>query len=77
MMIHKQKIMFGFMKFLLVAQTLRWMVTVTTSEPLILRWIMIIVILSEDGKSNIDSYELYVELKFLQDFVPKENIGPC
>ena len=35
------------------------------------------VILSEDGKSNIDSYELYVELKFLQDFVPKENIGPC
>ncbi|XP_066313482.1 uncharacterized protein [Miscanthus floridulus] len=29
-----------------------------------------------DGKSDVDANELYVELKFLQDFIPKENMGP-
>ena len=32
--------------------------------------------LSKDGKSDIDANDLYVELKFLQDFIPKENMGP-
>ena len=32
--------------------------------------------LKKDGKSDIDANELYVELKFLQDFIPKENMGP-
>ena len=34
------------------------------------------VALSKDGKSDIDANDLYVELKFLQDFIPKENMGP-
>jgi hypothetical protein len=34
------------------------------------------VALSKDGKSYIDANDLYVELKFLQDFIPKENMGP-
>jgi hypothetical protein len=29
-----------------------------------------------DGKSDIDDNELYMELKFIQDFMPKENMGP-
>ncbi|XP_066398375.1 uncharacterized protein [Miscanthus floridulus] len=33
-------------------------------------------VLTKDGKSDVDANELYVELKFLQDFIPKENIGP-
>ena len=32
--------------------------------------------LTKDGKSDIDASELYVELMFLQDFIPKDNIGP-
>jgi hypothetical protein len=32
--------------------------------------------LKEDGKSDIDANELYMELKFIQDFMPKENMGP-
>jgi hypothetical protein len=32
--------------------------------------------LSKDGKSDIDANDLYVELKFLQDFISKENMGP-
>ena len=31
--------------------------------------------LSKDGKLDIDANELY-KLKFLQDFIPKENMGP-
>lgn len=31
--------------------------------------------LSKDGKSDIDANDLYVELKFLQDFISKENMG--
>ncbi|KAM3198715.1 hypothetical protein ACQJBY_073716 [Aegilops geniculata] len=34
------------------------------------------VALRKDGKSDIDANELYVELMFLQNFMPKENIGP-
>ncbi|XP_037474290.1 zinc finger MYM-type protein 1-like [Triticum dicoccoides] len=34
------------------------------------------VALTKDGKSDIDANELYVELMFLQNFIPKENIGP-
>ena len=34
------------------------------------------VALKKDGKSDIDANELYAELMFLQNFVPKENIGP-
>uniref|UniRef100_A0A453IE32 HAT C-terminal dimerisation domain-containing protein n=1 Tax=Aegilops tauschii subsp. strangulata TaxID=200361 RepID=A0A453IE32_AEGTS len=34
------------------------------------------VALEKDGKSDIDANELYVELMFLQNFMPKENIGP-
>uniref|UniRef100_A0A453QDS6 HAT C-terminal dimerisation domain-containing protein n=1 Tax=Aegilops tauschii subsp. strangulata TaxID=200361 RepID=A0A453QDS6_AEGTS len=30
----------------------------------------------KDGKSDIDANELYAELMFLQNFMPKENIGP-
>jgi hypothetical protein len=26
--------------------------------------------------SNIDAKELYMELKFLQEFIPKEKMGP-
>jgi len=33
-------------------------------------------VLTKDGKSDVDANELYVELKFLQDFIPKENMGP-
>uniref|UniRef100_A0A453SMN5 HAT C-terminal dimerisation domain-containing protein n=2 Tax=Aegilops tauschii subsp. strangulata TaxID=200361 RepID=A0A453SMN5_AEGTS len=33
------------------------------------------VALRKDGKSDIDASELYVELMFLQNFMPKENIG--
>uniref|UniRef100_A0A8I7B0C9 HAT C-terminal dimerisation domain-containing protein n=1 Tax=Hordeum vulgare subsp. vulgare TaxID=112509 RepID=A0A8I7B0C9_HORVV len=30
----------------------------------------------KDKQSDIDANELFVELKFLQNFMPKENIGP-
>jgi hypothetical protein len=33
-------------------------------------------VLTRDGKFDIDATELYVELKFLQDFIPKENMSP-
>jgi len=33
-------------------------------------------VLTKDGKSDVDANELYVELKFLQGFIPKENMGP-
>jgi hypothetical protein len=33
-------------------------------------------VLKRDGKSNIDANELYTELRFLQDFIPRENMGP-
>ena len=33
-------------------------------------------ILTKDGKSDIDASELYVELRFLKDFIPKDNMGP-
>jgi hypothetical protein len=32
--------------------------------------------LEKDGKSDIDANELYAELKFLQNFIPQENMGP-
>ena len=32
--------------------------------------------LRKDGKSDVDANELYTELKFLQGFVPDENMGP-
>lgn len=32
--------------------------------------------LKRDEKSDIDANELYTELRFLQDFIPKENMGP-
>ena len=32
--------------------------------------------LRKDKKSDIDANDLFVELKFLQNFMPKENIGP-
>jgi hypothetical protein len=32
--------------------------------------------LKKDGKSDIDANELYMELKFIQDFMPKENTRP-
>jgi hypothetical protein len=32
--------------------------------------------LKKDGKSDIDANELYMELKFIQDFMPKENMRP-
>jgi hypothetical protein len=31
--------------------------------------------LTSDGKSDINANEMYVELKLLQDFIPKENMG--
>ncbi|XBI00694.1 hypothetical protein VPH35_129649 [Triticum aestivum] len=34
------------------------------------------VALKKDGKSDIDANEPYAELMFLQNFMPKENIGP-
>ena len=33
-------------------------------------------VLTSDGKSDIDANELYLELKFLQDFIPRESMGP-
>ena len=30
----------------------------------------------KDKQSDIDANDLFVELKFLQNFMPKENIGP-
>ena len=33
-------------------------------------------ILTKDGKFDIAASELYVELKFLQDFIPKDDMGP-
>jgi hypothetical protein len=33
--------------------------------------------LKRDGKSDVDANELYMELKFLQEFMPKENMGPA
>ena len=33
--------------------------------------------LKKDGKSDVDANELYMELKFLQEFMPKENMGPA
>jgi len=33
-------------------------------------------VLKKDEKSNIDAKELYMELKFLQDFIPEERMGP-
>jgi hypothetical protein len=33
-------------------------------------------IANENRKSDIDTNELYVELKLLRDFIPKENMGP-
>jgi len=33
-------------------------------------------VLTKDGKSDVDANDLYVELKFLQGFIPKENMGP-
>jgi hypothetical protein len=33
-------------------------------------------VLKRDGKSDVDANELYTELRFLQDFIPKENMGP-
>ena len=32
-------------------------------------------VLTKDGKSDVDANDLYVELKFLQGFIPKENMG--
>jgi hypothetical protein len=32
--------------------------------------------LKKDGRSDIDANELYMELKFIQDFVPNKNMGP-
>jgi hypothetical protein len=33
-------------------------------------------VLKRDGKSDIDANELYTELRFLQDLIPRENMGP-
>ncbi|XP_066375233.1 uncharacterized protein [Miscanthus floridulus] len=33
-------------------------------------------VLKKDEKSDIDAKELYMELKFLQDFIPEERMGP-
>jgi hypothetical protein len=33
-------------------------------------------VLKKDGKSDIDAKELYMELKFLREFIPKERMGP-
>jgi hypothetical protein len=32
--------------------------------------------LKRDGQSDIDANDLFVELSFLQDFIPQENMGP-
>jgi hypothetical protein len=32
--------------------------------------------LRKDKKIDIDANDLYVELKFLQGFIPRENMGP-
>jgi hypothetical protein len=32
--------------------------------------------LTKDGKSDIDANDLYVELMFIQDFMPDRNMGP-
>jgi hypothetical protein len=32
--------------------------------------------IKNDGKSDVDANELYMELKFIQDFMPTENMGP-
>jgi hypothetical protein len=32
--------------------------------------------LKKDGKPSLNANELYMELKFIQDFMPKENMGP-
>jgi hypothetical protein len=32
--------------------------------------------LNKEGQSDIDAKELYAELKFLQNFIPKEKMGP-
>ncbi|CAA0829052.1 hAT family dimerisation domain [Striga hermonthica] len=32
--------------------------------------------LKKDGKSDIDAKELYMELKFLREFIPEERMGP-
>ena len=34
------------------------------------------VALTRDGNSDPAASELYVELRFLQDFIPKDNMGP-
>nr|AWA44684.1 hypothetical protein SS27B03_000004 [Saccharum spontaneum] len=33
-------------------------------------------VLKKDGKSDIDAKELYMELKFVPEFIPKERMGP-
>ena len=33
-------------------------------------------VLKRDGKSDIDANELYTKLRFLQDFIPRESMGP-
>jgi hypothetical protein len=33
-------------------------------------------VIKKDGKSDIDANEPYMELKFIQDSMPKENTGP-
>lgn len=33
-------------------------------------------VLKKDGTSDIDAKELYMELKFLREFIPKERMGP-
>jgi hypothetical protein len=33
-------------------------------------------VLKKDGKSDIDAKELYMELKFLREFIPKETMRP-
>jgi len=33
-------------------------------------------VLKKDGKSDIDAKELYMELKFLQEFIPNGRMGP-
>ena len=32
--------------------------------------------LKKDKKSDIDANDMFAELKFLKDFMPKENMGP-
>jgi hypothetical protein len=32
--------------------------------------------LKRDGQSDIDANDLFVELSFLQNFIPQENMGP-